>query len=186
MALKDAYNLFDEGSQETLDWFSQEIAGLRTGRVAPDMVTSVQVEHYGARSPLNALAGVSSSDARTLVVSPWDPSSTHSIEKALTEADLGVTPVVDGEIIRLSFPSLTEEVREQTIKTLHKKAEEARVRLRQARDGALKVIKDEKEAGDLTEDDFYDGRSELDKKIATANATIDETVKTKEQEVRAV
>lgn len=186
MALKDAYNSFEETSTEVLAWFTQEISGLRTGRVSPDMVTSVQVEHYGARSPLNALAGVSSSDARTLVVSPWDPSSAHAIEKALTEAELGVMPVVDGEIIRLAFPSLTEEVREQTVKSLHKKAEEARVRLRQARDEALKVIKDEREAGDLTEDDFYDGRSELDKRIDSANSTIDQTVKAKEEEVRAV
>lgn len=184
--MEESAELFELQKDEVVEWFQQVVASLRTGRVTPDQVLAIQVDAYGAKTPLNGLASVSNTDARTLVVSPWDPGSAGDIVKALTEADLGVTPVVDGEVIRLSWPSLTEEIREQTVKTLHSRAEEARVRLRQARDEGLKLIKDGKEAGDLTEDDFYDGKKELDGLIDKANLEIDTVVNKKEEDVRAI
>lgn len=186
MALSDIYEIFDEAREETREWFGQEIAGVRTGRVTPDVVERIQVEHYGARTPLNGLASVSNSDARTLVISPWDAGAATAIAKALTEADLGVQPNLDGEIIRLVFPSLTEEMRQQTIKMLHNKVEEARVRLRQARDEALKLLKEEKEMGNETEDDFYDGKKKLDEMIDNANAEIEQVADKKEEDIKAV
>jgi len=186
MSLNDSYELFELGKQEALDWLAQEVAGLRTGRVKPDLITGIQVEHYGTRNPLQSLASVSSLDARTLAVSPFDPSSIQAIEKALTDADLGVNPSVDGEVIRLAFPSLTEEIREQTVKQLHKKAEEARVRLRLSRDEALKAVRDEKEKGELTEDDYFNGREKLDRLIGDASKEIEGIVAKKEEEVKTV
>jgi len=186
MSLQDAYDTFELGKDEALEWFARETASLRSGRVKPDIVTKLQVEHYGTRNPLQSLAGVSSIDARTLAISPYDPSAIRAIEKAITDADLGVNPVVDGNIVRLAFPSLTEEVRERTVKQLHKKAEEARVRLRQTRDEALKLIKEEKEASTVTEDDFYNGKEKLDELIAKANDEIEQVVKKKEEEIKAL
>lgn len=186
MALQDAYDTFELGKEEVLEWLTHEVAGLRSGRVKPDIVTKLQVEHYGTRNPLQSLAGVSSIDARTLTISPYDPSAVRAIEKAIADADLGVNPVVDGHIIRLSFPSLTQEVRERTVKQLHAKAEEARIRLRQTRDEALKTIKEEKEEGTVTEDDFYTGKETLDEMIQAANKDIEQLVKKKEEEVRAL
>lgn len=169
-----------------MEWLTHEVAGLRSGRVKPDVVNKIQVEHYGTRNPLQSLASVASVDARTLMVSPYDPSAVRAIEKAITDANLGVNPTVDGKVLRLSFPSLTEEVRERTVKQLHKHAEEARIRLRKARDEALRLVKEEKEAGTVTEDDFYTGKEKLDVMIGKANGEIESLVERKEEEIRTL
>ncbi len=169
--------------EEIAEWFQEEIVSLRSGRVSSEMVDKIQVEHYGSRTPLNGLAGISNVDARTLVITPWDPGAKEAIAKSLTQEDLGASPAIDGEVIRMSWPGLTEETRKQTVKLIHNKSEEARVKLRQARDEAVKGIKEEKDAGDVTEDDFYDGREKLDKLIDEANKELEEMVRKKEEEV---
>lgn len=186
MPIKEAKKVFETSHGDAMGWLRQEVAGLRSGVVKPDTVAGVQVEAYGSRTPLQSVASISSSDARTLVVSPYDKNMIRDIEKAITAANLGVQPTVDSEIIRLTFPSLTEEVRTQTIRLLHNKAEEARVRMRQARDEALKSLKQEKEKGGITEDDFYNAREELDKLIAKANDEISDVVTRKEKEISTI
>jgi len=186
MTLHDTYAEFDLAADETIEWLSQEIATVRSGRVLPSMVDQVQAEHYGAKTPINGLASVSSLDARTLTVSPWDESAIGPIEKALQEADLGAQPVVDGKIIRLAFPQLSDEMRDQTAKQLHKTAEEARIRLRRSRDGSLSALKKEKQSGDITEDEMHGGKKELDKRIDTANQKIEELISLKEADIRSL
>lgn len=186
MTQQDIYDIFEEARIEATAWFSSEIAGVRTGRVTPDLVERIPVEHYGSRTPLQGLAAINNLDARTLVVAPWDAGAAVAIEKALSEADLGVQPNLDGQIIRLVFPSLTEEMREKTIKMLHKKIEEARVRLRQARDDVLKLLREEREGGSVTEDDFYATKKKLDELINEANAEIEKIADKKEEAIKAV
>lgn len=186
MPLKDQLDLFNLVKEEAFDWFAKEIATLRSGRVKPDLVETLQVEYYGTRSPLNSLASVASSDARTLVVTPYDKNAISDIEKAMIDANLGVQPTVDGDVIRLYFPSLTEDIRQQTLKTLHAKAEETRVRLRQGRDEALRDLKQQKDKGEATEDDWYNGKKQLNEAIDAANKEIDELVKKKEGDIQSV
>ena len=186
MPLDAVYTQFDTAAEEALEWFRKEVAGLRSGRVSAQSIIDIPVEHYGARTPLQGVASVSTVDARTLVISPWDESAIVAIEKALTDAQVGAQPIVDGKVIRLSFPLMSEEVREATIKKLHQKAEEARVRLRKSRDEGLSQFKKEKQTGDITEDDFYDGKKELDERIGQANGEIESLVKKKEEEIRTV
>jgi ribosome recycling factor len=186
MPLKEALDIFALAQAEALEWFEGEIAVLRSGRVTPELVEKVVVEHYGSRTPLQGLASVSNSDARTLLISPWDAGAATAIAKALTAANLGVQPNVDGKNIRLVFPSLTQEMREQTIRTLHQHSEEARVRLRQARDEALKILRDEKQDNTVTEDDFFDGKESLDRLIDTANQKIEGVTQRREADIRAV
>jgi len=186
MPLKEAYQQFEEASQEAVAWFRGEVSKLRTSRINTELLTTIPVEHYGTRTPLNGLASVTSSDARTLVISPWDPSAMSAIEKALTQAQLGAMPIVDGKIIRLSFPMLSEETRKETVKMLHKKAEEARIRLRRGRDDALSLITREKRDGDLPEDDFFKGKEELDNRIGKANAELESIIEAKEKEIMTV
>ena len=186
MPLQDIYKEFETAITEATQWFRDEIANMRTSRVTPNLVESIQVEHYGTRTPLNGLASISNVDARTLIISPWDKSAITPIEKALTNAQLGANPTVDGEVIRLAFSGLNEEMRDETAKQLHKKAEEARVRFRQARDEALSHIKQKKTDGRLTEDDFYNGKEELDKRINKANQAIEDLATKKETEIRQV
>lgn len=183
MSLKDNLGSFSQQEEEAMEWFQQEITHIRTGRVTPEMVMHINVEHYGAITPLNGLASVNNTDARTLAISPWDKGAITAIEKALTEAQLGVMPIVDGAIIRIVFPSLTEEGRERTVKQLNNKTEEARVRLRQARDEELKKIKEAKEKGDLTEDEFYEGKEKLDEMIDQSNQRLEELAAKKEKEI---
>ncbi len=186
MSLTQAFDIFSNNEEQAVDWFKKEIAGLRSGRITPGSVEHVLVEHYGARTPLNGLASVNSSDARTLVITPWDQGSLGAIEKAITAANIGVQPVIDGRIIRLSFPSLNEEIRNQTIKTLHNRAEETRVQLRQGRDEALKMLRHDKEEGAIPEDDFYKGKEKLDAMIAKASDAIDVIVKKKEEDIKTI
>ncbi len=183
---KKAEAAFNADKETILDWLTQEISTLRSSRVKPNIVERLQVESYGALTPLNGLASISNSDARTLLISPWDKNNIAPIEKAVTAANLGVQPVVDGMAIRLSFPSLTQEIREHTLKTLNDKAEEARVKLRVARDEALKSIRAQKEKGEITEDDFYKGKENLDKLIDSANEEVARKVVAKEEEIRTV
>lgn len=183
MSLSQATKHFEEGKAEAFDWFGKEIAGLRSGRVKPDMITDLAIEHYGARQPLQGLASVSSLDARTLLITPWDKTAVPAIEKALTLANVGAMPTVDGQMIRLSFPSLTSEVRDNTIKQLHKKAEETRVRLRITRDEALKGVRRDREEGTMAEDDFYKAKDALDALINKANDELIAVLKKKEAEI---
>ncbi len=186
MPIQEAEHIFNASKEEAVEWFEKEIVGLRSGRVKPALVDSITVELYGARNPLMGLASVSNMDARTILVSPWDKGSIPAIEKAITEANIGVMPTVDGSNIRLAFPSLTEEVRNQTIKTLHAKAEEARIRMRQGRDEALRLLKQEKEKGVIAEDDFYGGKKHLDDLIAKVQVDIEERVRSKEQDIQTI
>ena len=186
MSQEAAAKYFEAAKVEAFDWFGKEIAALRSGRVKPDLIAGIMVEHYGARNPLQGLASVSSLDGRTLLVTPWDKTAVPAIEKALTLANVGAMPTVDGQMIRLSYPSLTSEEREATIKQLHRKAEEARVRLRVARDEALKTTKKEKEDGKMSEDDFYTSKEKLDKLITMANDGIAATVAKKEAEISTI
>lgn len=186
MPSERALIVFTDKKKEAWEWLTKEVSALRSSRVKPELVAAVMVEHYGTRNPLQSLASVSSLDARTLLISPWDKSATVAIEKALTEANLGVLPIVDGQVIRLSFPSLSQEVREATIKQLHKKAEEARIRLRTGRDDALKGLKRDKENGTISEDEFYTGKEKLDEAIDAANNEIASLVKKKEGEITTI
>ena len=186
MPLPQAQTVFDTARKDALDWLQNEVGSLRSSRVKPDLVNGISVEAYGSRSQLQSLASVSNSDARTLLISPYDKSTIQAIEKAVTEANLGVQPVTDGQVIRLVFPSLTDEVRQQTIKVLHAKAEEARVKLRQGRDEALRLLKQEKAKSDITEDDFYDGKADLDKRIDTANEEVAQLVSKKEEDIASI
>lgn len=186
MSQSQAFDIFSKNESAAIDWFKKEIAGLRTGRITPASVEHILVEYYGARTPLNGLASVNSSDARTLVVTPWDQGALGAIDKAITAANIGVQPVVDGRVIRLSFPSLNEEIRAQTIKTLHNRAEEARVQLRQGRDEALKILRHDRQEADMPEDDFYKAKEKLDDMITKSSDTINAIVKKKEEDIRTI
>lgn len=186
MPIQQAEAIFKQASDEALEWFEKEISGLRSGRVKPALVDSIQVELYGSRNPIKGLASVSNMDARTILISPWDKNAIAAISKAITEANIGVMPTVDGSNIRLAFPSLTEEVRNQTIKTLHAKAEETRIRMRQGRDEALRLLKQEKEKGTISEDDFYGGKKHLDELISKIQTVIEERTKAREQDIKTI
>ena len=169
--------------QKALDHLADELQTVRTGRANPSMVENIPVEAYGVQQQLKTLASISTPDSKTIQIEPWDGSVVAGIEKALVAADLGMTPTVDGKIIRLNLPMMTDENRQRMGKQVHEKMEQARISVRQTREDVKKKI--EKQEG-IGEDDKRGQLEELDKYVKELNSQIEEMGKKKEEEVTTV
>ncbi len=166
-----------------IDHLNHDAATLRTGRASPALVEDLQVEAYGTSQPLKALGSMSTPEPRTLVIEPWDSSVVKAIESAIVAANLGVSPVVDGKIIRLNMPMMTEENRQQLVKVLHEKLEDARVSIRKVREEVKKKI--EKQEG-VGKDDIKRELEDMDKQIKGYVAEIETMGDKKEAEIMTV
>lgn len=173
------FNPFKQRAGEISEWLSKEYSGIRTGRATPAILDSVSVESYGSRVPVKHVASVSIEDPRTLRIIPWDKSQTKALETALSSANLGLSVIADGEGLRLSFPELTGERREQFIKIVKAKLEEARVSLRKERE---KVLSD---LNTLSEDEKFKAREELQKQVDAFNDQFVALADKKEVELRS-
>lgn len=159
---------------------------LRTGRAHTSLLDDVKVEAYGSEVPLNQVASVSTPDARTIAVAPWDTNQLAAIEKAIMVADLGLTPMNDGKMIRLSIPPLTEERRKELAKKAHHMAEEARVAIRNVRRHAKDHIEKMNKAKDLSDDEMHVHLEELQKLTDQWIVKVDDAMKKKEKEILEV
>lgn len=172
--------------EEAIEFFQGELKNVRTGRANPAMVEDIQIDYYGAKSPLKQVASISSQDARTITITPWSKDSLVYIEKAINESDLNINPINDGNVIRLSFPSLTEERREELVKVVGKKTEEVRIRVRKIREEVWDEIQRKEKNGEISEDDKFKGKETLQKFVDEFNSKIEELNKKKEGEIRQV
>jgi ribosome recycling factor len=172
---------FKKAAAEKSEWLAVELQGLRTGRATPALLDGVSVEVYGSRMRLKEVANIAAEDARTLYVNPWDKSQTKAIEKAITLADLGVSAGSDEKGVRVSFPELTEERRNQLVKLVKAKLEEARVALRGARTKALADI----EKSGASEDDEKRLKADVQKIVDEANKALEAVAERKEAELKA-
>jgi ribosome recycling factor len=176
----------EERMEKVIAAFQRELATLRAGRATPALLDRIEVEYYGTATPLNQLAGVTAPEPRLLVIQPWDKQSLGDIEKAIMKSDLGLTPNSDGSVIRLAIPMLTEERRKELVKFVRKKAEEAKVGIRNIRRDSNDEIKKFEKSSDITEDERKIGLDRVqeitDKKIAE----IDQTLEVKEKEMLEV
>jgi len=145
--------------QRAIEAMERDFTGIRTGRASTALVERIVVDYYGAQTPLNQLAGISTPDPHLIVIQPWDRSALSAIEKAITRSDIGLTPNVDGTVVRLNVPPLTEERRREMVKQVHRRTEDARVEVRNHRREAADVLKRALRDGDLSEDEE---RRELD------------------------
>ena len=159
---------------------------IRGGRATPAFVEHVTVDYYGTATPIKAVAAVTSPEAKLLVIQPWDAKLVPEIEKAILKAGLGLTPIVDGKIVRLPVPALTGERREELTKLVHKIAEEGRVQIRSIRRDANETVKKLKSQNQATEDDVFTSQEQTQKLTDKYIAQIDALVKTKEQEIHSV
>ncbi|MEO7197415.1 MAG: ribosome recycling factor, partial [Solirubrobacterales bacterium] len=150
-----------ERMAKSVDSTRNELATVRTGRASPHLLDRITVDYYGAQSPLNQMANVATSDARLLTVTPYDKSSISAIEKAIQEADLGLTPSNDGNVVRLKIPELTEERRRDMVKVIHGVAEDGRISIRNVRRDVLNDLRELKKEGDVGEDDERRGETDL-------------------------
>lgn len=169
-----------------LSSLQKDLSGLRTGRAVPSLLEDMQVEAYGSNMPIQQLASITAPEPRMLVVQPWDAQTMKDIEKAIQQSNLGLNPVVDGAIIRVPFPALTEEKRKELVKLMHGKLEEAKIKLRQIRETLLKEWKAKKTEGELSEDDFFRLEKELQAMVDETNQKIESMGEAKEKEMLTI
>lgn len=166
--------------------YSRNLATVRAGRANPALLDSVQVEYYGALTPLNQLASVTVPEARLLLITPFDKSALTDMEKAIQKADLGLTPSNDGNVIRISIPPLTEERRKELVKVVGKFAEESKVQIRNIRRDANDQLKKAEKNGDITEDELRSYQDDVQTETDNFIKQIDQLTKEKEQEIMEV
>lgn len=171
---------------KTLEAFENNIGTVRTGRANPAILNRVMVDYYGASTPLNQLATVSSPDARTLLITPFDKSAVRDIERAIRESDLGFNPNNRGDNIFISVPALNDERRRALVKQVKNMAEEAKVALRNTRRDANDELKEYRKENLLTEDDVRQGENEVQRLTDEFVGNVDKRVKTKEDDILAV
>ena len=160
-----------------------EVSGLRTGRATPALVENLEIEAYGEKQPLKALAAISTPDARQILIQPWDKSLLPAIEKAIQSSPIGLNPVADKDAIRLSLPPLTEERKRDLVKVLKEKLEQARIQVRRARDEVMKVVEAEERAKKISEDEKFRRKEEVEKKVGEWNKKVEELGAVKEKEI---
>ncbi|MFH1368754.1 MAG: ribosome recycling factor [Elusimicrobiota bacterium] len=172
--------------KKTIDKMHAEFAALRTGRASVSLVEGLKVESYGTMMPIRQLANLGAPDAKTIEIRPWDISQMANIEKAIQKSQLGLTPINDGKMIRLSVPALTEERRKELIKVVHKIAEDFRISIRNERRQAMENIKKLEKDKKITEDDRQKGEQDLQKLTEHYIKKADELLATKEKEIMEV
>ena len=169
--------------KETEEWLSRELAGIRTGRATAALLDSVRAEAYGARTPLTQLASVTVEDARTIRIVPWDKTVAKGIEKAINDADLGVSVSVDDQGLRVIFPDLTSERRTMLSKLVGERLEQARVTLRGHRADVLKELDAAEKEGGMSQDDLKRFKDEAQKYIDAGGDALEALAKKKQEEI---
>ena len=179
-------NQHQENFKKALEHFAHELSGVRTGRANPGLLNTVQVESYGAKMPIEHVATVMASDARTLTISPFDPSQIPAIEKGIQVANLGLNPSSDGNVIRITLPALNEERRKEMVKLVGQIAEKGKIGVRNVREDIMKEMKKAEGDGKISKDDLKSGQEDLQKIVDKYNAEIKDHADTKEKEVMTV
>ena len=175
-----------EKMQSALTSLKEELAKIRAGQASPELIEQVSVEAYETKMPVSHVATISIPDARTIVIQPWDDSTVKAIEKALLAADIGMMPVVDGKIIRLSVPSLTTELREQYIKEMKEEVENSKIVIRGIRHKMIDGIDATSKDGGVSEDDVKRMKDEMEKEVKKAMDSIEQLAEAKEKTLMTV
>lgn len=172
--------------EKCISSLQHEFSTIRAGRANPAVLDKITVDYYGTPTQINAMAAISVSEARILVIQPWDISSMKSIEKAILASDIGITPTNDGKCIRIVFPQLTEERRKELVKQISKYCEEAKVAIRNIRRDAMDKFKAMKKSSEITEDDMKNCEKDIQKLTDKYCDKIDEVGKEKEKEIMTI
>lgn len=176
----------DERMSKSVESNKGEMATVRTGRASPHLLDRIVVDYYGAETPLNQLANIATTDARLLTLTPYDKSAISMIEKSIIDADIGVTPSNDGNVIRLQVPELTEERRKEMVRMLHSVAEEGLIAVRNIRRDVMSDLRELKSEGEVGEDQERRAEEQLQKVTDGAVGEIDALMKAKEEEILTV
>lgn len=184
--VKDILNESEEKMKKTIEHLTKDLAAMRAGRANPAMLDRIMVDYYGEPTPLTQLANITVPEARLIVIQPWDKSSIGSIEKAVMKSDLGVNPSNDGNVIRIAIPQLTEERRKDMVKLIKKRAEEARVAVRNIRRDANDMLKSLEKDKSVSEDESKKGMDDVQKSTDKFIKDIDSILAAKEKDIMEV
>ncbi len=176
----------DQRMARAVEAMERDFQGIRTGRASTSLVERIHVDFYGTQTPLNQLAGISVPEPHQIVIQPWDRSVLGAIEKAITKSDLGLMPNVDGTVVRLNIPQLTEERRRDLVKVVHRRMEEARVEIRNLRRDAADQLKKLERDGEIGQDDAHRVLESIQRTTDRHISDVDRVGATKEQEVLEV
>jgi ribosome recycling factor len=184
--IDDVLNELRQAIEKSKEALRRETAKLRTGRAHPSMLDSIRVDYYGQTTPIGQMATVSVPEPRLLTVKPWDKSQVKATEKALRESDLGLNPQVDGDLIRIPIPPLSEERRKDLVKLAKKDGEECQVSVRKARHEALDMLAEVKDGGGASEDEVERAKKKVEEIMQEAGQGIDHIIQAKEKEILAI
>lgn len=184
--MQEIFDLSKEKMEKSLTALHNEFASMRVGRASPAVLDKIQVDYYGVPTPIQQMAAISVSEGRILVIQPWDVTTIQPIEKAIYASDLGITPMNDGKVIRLTFPPLTEEKRKVLAKDVGKYAEEAKVAVRSIRRDAIEKLKKLKKDSTITEDDLRDGEKEMQDITDKYIKEVDKLAEKKEKDIMEI
>jgi ribosome recycling factor len=176
----------EEKMEKSIANLRKELGGIRAGRANAQLLDTVMVDYYGTMTPVSQVGNISTPEPRLLVISLWDPGMLHEVEKAIQKSDLGIHPANDGKVIRLVFPEITGEKRQELVKLVKKRGEEAKVAIRSIRREANETIKREKKAGELTEDYHDVMEKEIQKLTDEKIKKVDEITQEKEEEITEI
>ena len=171
---------------KTIENFEHDLLGLRTGRASVNFLDPIVIKAYENRMPINQLATISTPDARTIVVQVWDNSMVKPIEKAIVEANLGLTPAIDGQLIRLPVPALSEERRHELVKLAHKYAENTKISVRNIRRDGVGALREQEKNKEISEDEYYNDHNDIQKLTDEFISKIDKKLEAKEQDILTV
>lgn len=184
--IKDVMQDAEVRMKGALSALEEDLASIRTGRASPKLVEKLPIEYYGSTSPLQQLASIAVPDPNMLTIRPFDPKSLAAIERAIQSSDLGLTPNNDGKLIRLTIPSLTEQRRQDLVRMVQRRLEEAKVALRNVRRDAMDDLRDLEKEKMISEDELFRGKDNLQKLTDRYIEEIDKTGQRKEQEIMEV
>lgn len=184
--IDDVLKELREAGIKAQDALKRELGRLRTGRAHSGMLDGIRVEYYGQTTPLAQMATVSIPEPRMLTIKAWDKSQTSAIDRAIRESDLGLNPQVDGDLIRVPVPPLSEQRRKELVKVAKKQGEECKVAIRKARHDALDMLLELKESGDVSEDDVERAKKKAEESVAQATHSVDQLIDLKEKEILTV
>ena len=171
---------------KSIEVLQRDLSGIRTGRATPMILDNIKIDYYGTQTPLKQIATISAPEARLLIIQPWDNASLGDITKAIQKSDLGLNPSSDGHIIRLPIPPLSEERRKELVKSVHKRAEEGKVALRNIRRDSMDMLKDLEKEKEISQDEHKRAQNKLQEITDTFIAQIDQIAKDKETELLEV
>lgn len=184
--MKEQISIYNDKMEKVISVLKEDFASIRAGRANPGVLDRISVDYYGTATPINQMAAISVSEARILVIQPWDRGTLKEIEKAINISDIGIPPQNDGTCIRLVFPPLTEERRRELCKQIHKHAEESKIAIRNVRRDANEAFKVMKKDSEITEDDLKDYEKDIQKLTDDFIKRLDDMAADKEKEIMEI